>query len=149
VPERLPFFTLAMGIAVLAWLGLAGAALGQDAAKGMIKDTDVQLVPEGGPPKKIEVGIGRSRFLRTAWKVKRVSIGEPKIADVQLIAADQVLIQGKALGTTSLVVWNEQEQAWQAQVMVVADLGELKQRLAELLPGAALELRSTGPSKGP
>jgi Flp pilus assembly secretin CpaC len=58
----------------------------------------------------ITVTVNKSIVLRLPRKASRVSVTQPQIAEAVVIAPDQVLINGKAVGTTSLVVWFRQSQ---------------------------------------
>jgi hypothetical protein len=42
-------------------------------------------------------------------KATRVFVTQPKIAEVVVVAPDQLLIHGRAVGATSLVVWFEEK----------------------------------------
>ena len=53
----------------------------------------------------ITVTVNKSIVLRLPRKASRVSVTQPQIAEAIVVAPDQVLINGKAVGTTSLVVW--------------------------------------------
>ena len=55
----------------------------------------------------IEVVVNKSIVLRLPKKATKVAVTQPLIAEVVVIAPDQLLINGKAVGATSLVVWFE------------------------------------------
>lgn len=55
----------------------------------------------------IAVSINKSIVLQLPRRAVRVSITQPQIADALVVAPDQILISGKAIGSTSLVVWFE------------------------------------------
>lgn len=56
--------------------------------------------------KAIEVEQGTQRLLRAGeGGVTRVAIGNPAIADVNVVNRREVLLSGKTLGVTSLIVW--------------------------------------------
>jgi Flp pilus assembly secretin CpaC len=55
----------------------------------------------------IEVVVNKSIVLRLPKKATKVAVTQPLIAEVVVIAPDQLLINGRAVGTTSLVVWFE------------------------------------------
>lgn len=48
---------------------------------------------------------GTHRFFRELGAVARVAVGDPAIADVNLVNRQEMLIAGKTLGTTSLMLW--------------------------------------------
>ena len=57
----------------------------------------------------IAVTVNKSVVLRLPKRATRVSITQPEIAEAVVVAPDQILINGKAVGSTSLVVWFEDE----------------------------------------
>jgi pilus assembly protein CpaC len=59
--------------------------------------------------KKISVAIGQTEILDFNKVVKRVSISNPDIADATVTSTSQLLINGKQLGTTTLIVWDERD----------------------------------------
>ena len=81
--------------AVLASLALAGTALAQRPAP--FEDARIA---------SIQVHGGESRVLDFRY-MKRVSITEPKIADVAVLSATELRIDGHAAGFTTLIVWDE------------------------------------------
>src|ERR1043165_7969696 len=55
----------------------------------------------------IAVSINKSIVLQLPRRAVRVSITQPQIAGALVLAPDQILISGKAVGSPSLVVWFE------------------------------------------
>ena len=60
-----------------------------------------------GLPDHVEVGLGKSAILDVDSPFDRVSIPNPEIADVIIISPRQILINGKSLGETSLIIWRK------------------------------------------
>jgi pilus assembly protein CpaC len=60
-----------------------------------------------GLPEYVEVGLGKSTLLTLDSPLDRVSIPQPEIADVIVISPLQILINGKTLGETSLILWGK------------------------------------------
>jgi|RhiMetdeSRZDD1v2_1073273.scaffolds.fasta_scaffold732875_2 Flp pilus assembly secretin CpaC len=58
----------------------------------------------------ISVTVNKSVVLRLPRKARRVSVTQPQIAEAFVVAPDQILINGKAIGTTSLVVWLDESR---------------------------------------
>ena len=57
----------------------------------------------------IEVVVNKSIVVRLPRKATKVAVTQPQIAEVVVVAPDQLLINGKSVGATSLVVWYEQK----------------------------------------
>ncbi len=88
----------------------------------------------------IRVKVGQSTVVDTPWPVTRVSITQTDTADVQVLSPDQVLVQGKELGTTDLILWSEDGDIWHRQLAVVIDLGYVQAELRKIFPGCELEV---------
>lgn len=78
--------------AVLFALMPAAAVMAAD-----VPDSNILLVEQG-----------THKLLRESGGVKRVAVGDPSIADVNVINRREMLITGKQLGVTSLMVWPAQ-----------------------------------------
>ena len=57
----------------------------------------------------IEVVVNKTIVVRLPRKATKVAVTQPQLAEVVVVAPDQLLINGKAVGATSLVVWYEQK----------------------------------------
>jgi Flp pilus assembly secretin CpaC len=57
----------------------------------------------------IEVVVNKAIVVQLPRKATKVAVTQPQIAEVVVVAPDQLLINGKAVGATSLVVWYEQK----------------------------------------
>jgi Flp pilus assembly secretin CpaC len=55
--------------------------------------------------------VNKSIVLRLPKKASKVSVTQPQIAEAVVVAPDQIVINGKAVGTTSLVVWFDENQS--------------------------------------
>jgi pilus assembly protein CpaC len=91
-----------------------------------------------GKAETITVNVGQSQVVKAPWPVKRVSISDPNIADVKVLTADQVLVMGRNVGTTDLLMWSEREDLWQARVEVGSDVGYIRAELARLFPRSSI-----------
>ncbi len=83
--------------------------------------------------RRLELTSGKSVVIRTEQPVKRISIGNPEIADFNLLSPREVYLGGKAAGTTNLTLWLE-GQTVVYDVVVAYDVARLKRELMELLP---------------
>jgi pilus assembly protein CpaC len=63
----------------------------------------VASAQEGAGP--IAVGVGEHAVLRRDTSIERIAVGNPAIADVEAISTSEVLVLGKAPGSTTLVLW--------------------------------------------
>ena len=88
--------------------------------------------------KTIDIGVGRSKLIEAPWPTVRVSITEPATAGVQVLTPRQLLLSGKAVGTTDLILWSADERVWHAKVQVLIDLTYIQQELRKFFPDADL-----------
>jgi pilus assembly protein CpaC len=89
------------------------------------------------------VPIYKSRVVTLATAAKRVSIGNPDVADVLIIGAGELYILGKDLGSTNVLLWDRDEQLIAAiSVTVTHDLDGLRKLLASTLPGEKIQVAS-------
>ena len=79
---------------------------------------------------RLDVTIGKSQVLNLQEAFTRVSVTNPAIADVFVVTPNQILINGKAVGTTSLVAFYPTKTVF-FDVVVQSDLALLKERLKQ------------------
>ena len=77
---------------------------------------------------------GKSTLMHLPFPVARVSVGDPRIADVILLNTTDVYLLGKSVGTTNLIVWNRNNEASIIDLSVSIDSSLLQARLSTLLP---------------
>ncbi len=94
---------------------------------------------------EITLIVGRSIVIRTPWPTVRVAVTDPKVANVEAISPEQVLVQGVGIGATDLILWGEGEQnSLQRRVVVKMDIEAIRGRLQQLFPTATLQLTDSG-----
>jgi pilus assembly protein CpaC len=82
---------------------------------------------------RLDVTIGKSQIIDVKEPFSRVSVTNPAIADVFAITPTQLLVNGKAVGVTSLVVFYPQRTLF-FDLVVQSDLGLLGERLKQIAP---------------
>jgi pilus assembly protein CpaC len=94
----------------------------------------------------ISVTVNKSMVFRLADRAKRVSVSQPQVADVIVVAPSQLLINGKAVGTTSLIVFDEKGEVANYDLIVVPDVIALRSQLRVVLPNEKVEVSTSGPA---
>ncbi len=94
----------------------------------------------------ISITVNKSMVFRLADKAKRVSVSQPAVADVIVVAPTQLLINGKAVGTTSLIVFDEKGEVTNFDLIVTPDIAALRAQLRVVLPEEKVEVSTSGPS---
>jgi len=128
---RVPVIVLSVSVAALLLPAFAPAETGQGDRK--TADSAQQL------PEVICVYSRQSLVVTAPWPMARVSVTDPDIADVQMLTPRELLLQGKKIGSTDLLMWNADEQVAQSRVDVQADIRKLEQEIGKLLPNSKLE----------
>jgi pilus assembly protein CpaC len=94
---------------------------------------------------EITLVVGRSTVIKSPWPTVRVAVTDPKIADVQALTQDQVLIQGLKVGSTDLILWSDDEQkTLQRRVAVRMDANTMRGSIQSLFPNAVLDVNESG-----
>jgi len=88
--------------------------------------------------------VGKSQIIRSNTPLGQIVVGNPEIADVQLLDARQFLVLGKAPGTTNVAFRDTNERVIALLDVVVGyDLEAIKRNLHDILPGEnQIEVRS-------
>ena len=103
-------------------------------------------VAQAQPAPAISVTVNKSIVFRLAERAKRVSVSQPAVADVIVVAPSQLLINGKAVGATSLIVFNEQGDVSNFDLIVTPDVAALRGQLRVVLPNEKIEVSTSGTS---
>ena len=82
---------------------------------------------------RLDVTIGKSQVLNLQEPFARVSVTNPAIADVFVVTPNQILVHGKSVGVTSLVVFYPTKTVF-FDLLVQTDLGLLRERLKQVAP---------------
>lgn len=100
------------------------------------------LLEEREAPKEIQVILGKSKVMDSKEVVQRVSVTDPKIADIVVVSVHQILVNGKRVGTTNFIVWNEDGTNHVFDLWVTPDVNQVRKRLDELMPGHRVDVES-------
>ncbi len=89
--------------------------------------------------------VGRTRVVRLRRSIKRVSVGNPQVVHVRVLDRRQVLLVARSVGSTNVTLWDHRNRViGSLEVMVGADLTELKARLYQILPREEIKVHSAG-----
>jgi pilus assembly protein CpaC len=89
---------------------------------------------------QIQLSAGRSTVLTAEFDVTRIAVTNPAIADAVVVQPREVLIDGRAAGTVSLIVWGAGNNRRQYDVVVEPGVSTLQQRLQALFPGEDIQV---------
>jgi len=122
-------------LAVLSCLAIARSAPAQD------------LVPSSVTPSGIiDLALGNSFVVSHPVVIRRVSIADPTVADAVPVSSQEILVNGKKSGTTTLLLWDNAGGRRMYQVRVSPDVESLEADLRELFPDDSIDVVSSGGS---
>src|SRR5580658_7775866 len=137
---RLPAFALLAAL----FLGAPGVPAQQQHGQSQPAATPAQTtaptqVPAEQPteseaPQTLHLLVGRSIVISSPGRIKRVSLADPNIAEAIVVSPTQVLVNGKAPGGVSLIIWDENEQSQAFEVSVDIDVLSLTEKIHEVFP---------------
>lgn len=125
---------LASATAALMTLGTFGASAQE--APVLLTGGDAQMAVG----KELSLEVGSSAALRSAWRMKKVSVANPAVADVEALETNELLIVAKSIGKTDLILWGEGGEVWATTIVVDINLEQLNEDLKALFPRSTIEL---------
>ena len=99
--------------------------------------------PEGTGSHTLHLLVGRSLVITSPTPIKRVSVADPNIAEAVVVSPYQLLLNGKAPGGVSLLVWDESDQSQTFEVSVDIDVLSLSEKIHEVFPAEAVQLETS------
>jgi pilus assembly protein CpaC len=91
---------------------------------------------------ELEVAINKSQVVTSDTIIDRAMIGNPAIADIVPVSDRSVYVLGKAMGTTSLTLYDRTNRVIAVMdVSVGPDVDALRRELSDLLPNEQVEAR--------
>ncbi len=78
--------------------------------------------------------VGKTKIIHLSSPVIRVAVGDPDIADFKVVSSSEVYLLGKAVGTTSFILWHKNGKTTNIDTTVGIDLAPLAKTLATHLP---------------
>jgi len=103
-----------------------------------------QATQESEAPQTLHLLVGRSLVITSPTRIKRVSLADPTIAEAVVISPTQVLVNGKAPGGVSLIIWNEADESQSFEVSVDIDVLGLTQKIHEVFPSEKVQIETSG-----
>ena len=98
------------------------------------------------PEQVVSVSKGASVLVINQTALQRFSMGDPAVAEAVVVSPTEVLVNGKSLGTTTLVLWDNAGTPRLYSVVVTADAVGMERYLHTLLPDERIQVTATGNS---
>ena len=126
--------------AALLRAGLMAAALFFGISNAAIAQT--LRVVDGGVSSDLKVPMNRAVVVESDRPFSELSIANPGIADISTLSERSIYVLGKTPGRTTLTLLApDGSLITNVEVQVTPDVSELKERLREVLPGEAIDVR--------
>ena len=134
-----------LGALVILMILLSGSPVtAQELTRSTTLDTFNELTDRNQQVRTIWVPLYKSHILKLNRPVKKVSIGNPDIADILIMRSDQLYVLGRGLGTTNVLLWDNKNKLISAfDIEVTHDLNTLKAKLFQLLPDEDIKVHSS------
>ncbi|MBI4873206.1 MAG: pilus assembly protein N-terminal domain-containing protein [Acidobacteria bacterium] len=105
------------------------------------------LAAQTAASRDLKLLLGRGELLHFDRDVQRVAIAEPKIADAVVVSPQEVMINAKGPGKTTVVIWENGSVPVTYQIHVVQDTAEhesLKSEIRDSVQNPAVEVTGNG-----
>jgi pilus assembly protein CpaC len=89
---------------------------------------------------RVVLTAGRSTVLDIDFDVTRIAVTNPAVADAVVVQPREILVDGKAAGTVSLIVWGGSGRRVVYDLTVEPAITTLQQRLQALFPGENIQV---------
>jgi pilus assembly protein CpaC len=94
----------------------------------------------------VSVSKGNSALLVNPLPIARFSVGDPGVAEANVVSPTEVILNGRGLGTTTLFVWDNSGEVRVYSVQVTADAPGLERFLHSLMPEEEIKVTASGNS---
>ncbi|HEX3998877.1 MAG TPA: pilus assembly protein N-terminal domain-containing protein [Pirellulales bacterium] len=133
---------------------LAISALTSAWLTGLAQAADPPLTPLSPPVihkvqsanDRLEMTVNSSRLLTLDQKIPRAQVNNKDIADLTPLAPNVIQIFAKKAGVTQVNLWDEHDQIFSVDVVVVGDARELSLLLQSQFPHAAIKVQPSANS---
>jgi pilus assembly protein CpaC len=116
------------------------ANAGEAAPKGTTRVAAASPVPADAYVEPAQIGpalnliMGKSTLLRLPAPIDRISVGDPRVADITLISSRELYLLGKQSGTTNVILWRKAGQTTIIDVSVALDVAQVEARIKSTFP---------------
>src|SRR5436190_10717432 len=92
----------------------------------------------------LHVFVGKSVVINLQTPVTRILSSNPAIIDTLATAPTQVVVEGKAAGSSSLILWDATGHSQMLDVTVDVNVSRLRTAIEQTYPEAAISVQSDG-----
>ncbi len=122
---------------------LMGFALTAPMASSALAQNAVLSVSRGAVSSKLSVSVNRALVVDSDRPFAELSVANPEIADIASLSDRSIYVLGKKAGSTTLTIFDQDGNlVANVDVRVLPDIAEFKERLAQILPGERIDVRT-------
>ncbi|NLX14005.1 MAG: type II and III secretion system protein family protein [Phycisphaerales bacterium] len=111
---------------------------------GSVADMQATLKQVDVSRRNIVVQVGVSSIMDLTFAPRRLAVATEEIAEVKVISPRQILVTGRAVGKTQIILWNEDEEQLVFAVSVEPDLTILRETIRKIAPTARVDVQAVG-----
>lgn len=130
-------------------LGLLGPARAQVPAAAALPQNPSAEQPapqaaaaESAGNQVLHILVGHSVVIRTEPRLQRVLVGNPAVVTTATTAPNEVVVTAMAAGSSSVVLWQENNQSRILEVFADVDVSMLREAIARSFPGETIQAES-------
>ena len=94
-----------------------------------------------GPSQRLEMVINTSRILTLDKKIPRIQVNNPELVRAQPLSPYKIQLAATQPGVTQVNLWDENDQVYTVDVLILGDARELQMLLESEFPNSALKVR--------
>jgi len=98
---------------------------------------------EAGGSVPIRVMVGKSVLINITNRLKRVSVTDPNVADVNVVTPTQILVHGRSPGEVSLMIWDEAERSRSFDLRVDVDVTAAREEEHRVFPDEQIDVSAS------
>ena len=122
---------------------LCGFVLTAPMASSVVAQNAALSVSRSTVSSRISVSINKAIVVDIDRPFTELSVANPAIADIASLSDRSIYVLGKAAGATTLTIFDQDGQlVANVDVRVSPDITEFKERLAQILPGERIDVRT-------
>ena len=109
--------------------------------------SSIQAAPPQNPvgtQQVLHVFVGKSVIINVQERLKRVLSSNPAAVETLVTSPTQVVVEGKAAGTSSLILWDEAGNSQLLDVIVELDVSELRAAIERAYPNQKIDVQVDG-----
>ena len=96
------------------------------------------------PLRTLSVSLGGSLLMINSSALQRFSVADPNVAEALIVSPTELVVNGKALGSTSLILWDQAGTPRLYAVEVTPDAAALERSLRSQMPGESIYVAASG-----